>query len=121
MYLYRPITSLMIPYLPSIPGFPGLSRVSASPPGIPEVVLNIPGYPGFQCLPPGILELVQISPVQHSHVHIMRLVHRTMYIYIPGSAVQPADRSTYGISAKILKGHGHGSESPHTSSVYRSR
>ena len=30
-------------YLPSIPGFPGLSRVSASPPGIPELVLSIPG------------------------------------------------------------------------------
>ena len=28
-------------YLPSIPGFPGLSRVSASPPGIPELVLSM--------------------------------------------------------------------------------
>ena len=39
--------ALPFSYLPSIPGFPGLSRVSASPPGIPELVLSIPDYPGF--------------------------------------------------------------------------
>ena len=60
----RPITALCvhdksvdsavcdIAYLPSIPGFLGLSRVSASPPGIPELVLSIPDYPGFQRLLP---------------------------------------------------------------------
>ena len=66
-------------YLPSIPGFPGLSRVSASPPGIPGESGIIPGF----SISSGIPELVQIIPVQHSHVHIMCAQY---------SAVQPADR-----------------------------
>ena len=41
-------------YLPSIPGFPGLSRVSASPPGIPELLQIIPGF----SVSSGIPELV---------------------------------------------------------------
>ena len=32
------------PYLPSIPGFLGLSQVSASPPRIPELLQIIPGF-----------------------------------------------------------------------------
>ena len=66
-------------YLPSIPGFPGLSRVSASPPGIPGELGIIPGF----SVSSGIPELVQIIPVQHSHVHIMCAQY---------SAVQSADR-----------------------------
>ena len=46
----------------SIPGFPGLSRVSASPPGIPELVLSIPGLSRVSASPPGIPELVLNIP-----------------------------------------------------------